>query len=60
MEPEAATDPTSGDIVTLLALVVVQVRIAVSPLSMEALLAPNELTTGGETFSGAKPGISGG
>ena len=59
MEPEVATEPTSGDIVTLLALVVVHVRIAVSPLSIEDLSALNELITGGETFSGAK-GISGG
>jgi len=46
VEPEAATVPTPGDMVTLLALVVVQVRIAVSPVSTEDLLALKELITG--------------
>ena len=46
VEPEVATAPTSGDIVTLIAFVVVQVRIAVSPTSIEDLLAMNELITG--------------
>jgi hypothetical protein len=46
VEPEAATEPTPGDIVTLLALVVFQVRIAVSPSSIEDLLVLNELITG--------------
>ena len=46
VEPEAATIPTPGDIVTLLAFVVVQLRIAVSPTSIEDLLALNELITG--------------
>ena len=60
MEPEVATDPTSGDMVTLLALVVVQVRTTVSPLSIDDLLELNELTTGGGTGSGVKSSISGG
>ena len=47
VEPEAATVPTAGDMVALLAFVVVQVRIAVSPASIEDLLALNELITGG-------------
>ena len=46
VEPEAATVPTPGDIVTLLVLVVVQVSIAVSPASIEDLLALNELIEG--------------
>jgi len=46
VEPEAATVPMLGDMVTLLALVVVQVRIAVSPVSIEDLLALKELITG--------------
>ena len=47
VEPEAATDPTPGDMVTLLAFVVVQVRVTVSPASIEDLLALKELITGG-------------
>jgi len=60
VEPEVATVPTSGDIVTLIAFVVVQVSMAVSPISMEDLLALNELIIGGEAGSGDRPGISGG
>ena len=47
VEPEAATVPVPGDIVALLAFVVVQVRIAVSPASIVDLLALNELIMGG-------------
>jgi hypothetical protein len=47
VEPEAATEPTPGDMITLLALVIFQVRVVVSPCSMEDLLALNELITGG-------------
>jgi hypothetical protein len=47
VEPEVATEPTPGDMVTLLVLVVFQVRVAVSPSSIEDLLALNELITGG-------------
>ena len=46
VEPEEATFPTPGDIVTLVALVVVQVRIAVSPDSMDDLLVLKELIIG--------------
>ena len=61
VEPEAATVPTPGDIVTLLALVVVQVSIAVSPASIEDLLALNELIEGGlYTGAGVRSGMSGG
>ena len=60
VEPEVATIPTPGDIVTLLAFVVVQVRVAVSPASIEALLALKELIMGGEIGSGVRPGMSGG
>ena len=59
VEPEAATEPTPGDMITLLALVVFQVRVAVSPSSMEDLLALNELITGGYTGSGIGPGMCG-
>jgi hypothetical protein len=47
VEPEAATVPTPGDMVTALVLVVVQVRIAVCPESMEDIFALKELITGG-------------
>ena len=60
VEPEVATVPTSGDIVTLLAFVVVQVRMAVSPASKEDLLALKELIEGGEIGSGVRPGMSDG
>jgi hypothetical protein len=60
VEPEAATEPTPGDIVMLLALVVFQVRIAVSPSSIEDLLVLNDLITGGWTGSGIGLGMSGG
>jgi hypothetical protein len=60
VEPEAATVPTPGDIVTLLAFVVVQVRIAVSPASIEDLLALKELITGEQIGSGVGRGMSGG
>lgn len=46
VEPETATAPTSGDTVTPLVFVVAQVRVVVSPTSMEDLLALNELITG--------------
>jgi len=60
VEPEAATVPIPGEIVTLAAFDVAQVNTAVSPASIEALLALNELTTGGYTRTGVSPGISGG
>ena len=60
VEPEVATIPTSGDIVTLLAFVVVQVRMAVSPVSKEDLLALKELIEGREIGSGVRSGMSGG
>ncbi len=60
MEPDTATAPTSGDIVTLLVFVVVQARIAVSPTSIEDLLALNELITGKLIGDGVSPGRSGG
>ena len=47
VEPEVATAPMSGDMVTLLVFVVVQVRRVASPTSIEDLLAVNELITGG-------------
>ena len=59
VEPEMATAPISGDIVTLLVFVVVQVSIAVSPASIEDLLALNELITGELIGPGVSPGISG-
>ena len=46
VEPEAATAPTPGDMVTLLTFVVVQVKVAVSPASIEDLLVLKELIIG--------------
>ncbi len=60
VEPEAATAPTPGDIVTPLAFVVVQVKIAVSPASIEDSLALNELINGDLTGPAVRPGMSGG
>ena len=59
VEPEAATEPTPGDMVTLLVLVVFQVSTTVSPTSIEDLLALNELITGAGTGSGIRSGIYG-
>ena len=60
VEPEAATVPIAGEMVTLTAFVVVQVSTAVSPASRDVLLALNALITGGATCPGITPGISGG
>ena len=59
VEPETATAPISGDIVTLLVFVVVQARTAASPASIEDLLALNELITGELIGPGISPGMSG-
>jgi hypothetical protein len=61
VEPEAATVPTPGDIDTPVVLVVVQVSTTVSPISIEDLLAVNELIEGGlYAGAGLVSGMSGG
>jgi hypothetical protein len=65
VEPEAATAPTPGDILTLLAFVVFQVSTAVSPASIEDLLTLKEFMTGDGVGAGVGdgiiiPGMSGG
>jgi len=59
VEPETATAPIPGEMVTALVLVVVQVRTAVSPASIEDLLTLKKLITGGLGGTGSNPGISG-
>jgi hypothetical protein len=46
VEPDVPTAPIPGDMVTLLVLVVVQVRVTVWPTSTDDALALKELITG--------------
>jgi hypothetical protein len=47
VDPEVPTVPIPGDMLTLLALLVVQVSVTVWPSSTEGKFALNELITGG-------------
>ena len=47
VEPDVPTVPMPGDMLTLLALLVVQVRVTVWPSSTEGRFALKELITGG-------------